>query len=138
MYKNCWYLRVPLFHPSQFLHHGTTVLHFEPETMQMVPVFLKLERCNGTITWCRPPWNDKRRGSTGSTSSYLDGGSTGGGGGTSGIGSDSVGGGLSPGSPPATVTTCAIDTIEDSVSPGLRLKYANRTGESLVSACELR
>lgn len=107
----------------QFLHHGTTVLHFDPDTLQVSPVFLKLERCNGSVTWCRPPWNDQRRGSVGSAGSGSSSSDTtdGGGGGAGGGG---VGSGLGMSS--------AVDAIEDTVSPGLRLKYANRTGESIA------
>ena len=45
----------------QLLHHGTTVLHLDTDTNQVTPVFLKLENCNGTITWFRPPWCDPRK-----------------------------------------------------------------------------
>jgi len=33
---------------------GTTVLHMDPTTFQTGLVELKLEQCNGTITWCSP------------------------------------------------------------------------------------
>ena len=46
--------------PSQFLRRGTTVLNFDADTSQVIPVFLKLESCHGTVTWCRPPWADLR------------------------------------------------------------------------------
>eukprot|EP00095_Tigriopus_kingsejongensis_P008940 snap_masked-scaffold199_size265817-processed-gene-1.12 protein:Tk08940 transcript:snap_masked-scaffold199_size265817-processed-gene-1.12-mRNA-1 annotation:"1-phosphatidylinositol -bisphosphate phosphodiesterase epsilon-1-like" len=85
----------------EFLHAGTTILHFEPDTHQVLPVFLKLERCNGTVTWCRPPWSDPRRSSSFMSSSPDDNGTS-------------------------------VDNIEDAVSPGLRLKYTNRSGESLA------
>lgn len=81
----------------QTLHRGTTVLYLDLETHQVAAVFLKLERCSGTITWCRPPWKDPRKGLTAElTSSYT------------------------------------LDTVETAVSPGLRLKYTNRSGESLA------
>lgn len=85
------------------LHAGTTVLHFEPDSHQVLPVFLKLEHCNGTVTWCRPPWSDPRRASS---TSFMS------------------------SSPDDNGTT--LDTIEEAVSPGLRLKYTNRSGESLA------
>ena len=44
----------------QFLRRGTTVLNFDADTNQVIPVFLKLESCHGTVTWCRPPWGDLR------------------------------------------------------------------------------
>ena len=74
-------------------------MHLETETHQVASVFLKLERCSGTITWCRPPWKDPRFGfglTDNNGSSY------------------------------------SLDTVETAVSPGLRLKYTNRSGESLA------
>ncbi len=89
----------------EFLHRGTTVLHYESDTQQVTAVYLKLERCNGTVTWCRPPWGDPRRGGTGAAAI---------------LGHEDAGAGA------------ALDVLEDAVSPGLRLKYTNRSGESLV------
>ena len=74
-------------------------MHLELDTHQVASVFLKLERCSGTITWCRPPWKDPRFGfglTDNNGSSY------------------------------------SLDTVETAVSPGLRLKYTNRSGESLA------
>jgi hypothetical protein len=91
----------------KFLHFGTTVLHLDPDTHQICPVFLKLENCNGTVTWFRPPWTDPRKptsGGTGSTGVFIN----------------------------TDDSTTNLDRIEDSVSPGLRLKYTNRSGESIV------
>ena len=92
----CYYI---FFLCLQVLHRGTTVLHLELDTHQVASVFLKLERCSGTITWCRPPWKDPRFGfglTDNNGSSY------------------------------------SLDTVETAVSPGLRLKYTNRSGESLA------
>ena len=63
--------------PSQFLRRGTTVLNFDADTSQVIPVFLKLESCHGTVTWCRPPWADLRHknsaaGSGGAQASRVD------------------------------------------------------------------
>ena len=74
----------------------------------MTPVYLRLERCNGTVTWCRPPWGDPRRGGTGAAAI---------------LGHDDAS---------CAGAGAALDAIEDAVSPGLRLKYTNRSGESLV------
>ena len=87
------------FFPFQTLHRGTTVLYLDLDTHQVAAVFLKLERCSGTLTWCRPPWKDPRKGFSINEpfgSSY------------------------------------SLDTMETAVSPGLRLKYTNRSGESLA------
>lgn len=103
--ENEWFFFVP---SSQFLHRGTTVLHYEPDAQQVTPVFLKLERCNGTVTWCRPPWGDPRRGGTGAGAI---------------LGAEDAGGGAA-----------GLDAIEDAVGPGLRLKYAaNRSGETSLT-----
>ena len=61
----------------QFLRRGTTVLNFDSDTNQAIPVFLKLESCHGTVTWCRPPWADLRHkssaaGSGGGQASRVD------------------------------------------------------------------
>lgn len=82
----------------QTLHRGTTVLYLDMETHQVALVFLKLERCSGTLTWCRPPWKDPRKG----------------------LSSDHLG------------SSYSLDTMETAVSPGLHLKYTNRSGESLA------
>ena len=79
------------------LHRGTTVLHLDLETHQVTTVFLKLERCEGTMTWCRPPWKDPRSGHPDNFNSSF-----------------------------------TLDIVETAVSPGLRLKYTNRSGESLA------
>ena len=92
----------------QFLHRGTTVLHYESDTQQVTTVYLRLERCNGTVTWCRPPWGDPRRGGTGAAAI---------------LGHDDAS---------CAGAGAALDALEDAVSPGLRLKYTNRSGESLV------
>ena len=42
------------FSSLQLAHAGTTVLHMDPSTHQTTLVDLKLERCNGTITWSTP------------------------------------------------------------------------------------
>ena len=85
-------------HFLQTLHRGTTVLYLDVETHQVALVFLKLERCSGTLTWCRPPWKDPRKG----------------------LSTDPL------------ASTYSLDTMETAVSPGLRLKYTNRSGESLA------
>ena len=74
------------------------MLHLDVETHQVASVFLKLERCSGTLTWCRPLWKDPRKGF--------------------GLFDQSQ--------------TFGLDTVETAVSPGLRLKYTNRSGESLA------
>ena len=89
-----------MFCSLQTLHRGTTVLYLDLETHQVAPVFLKLERCSGTLTWCRPPWKDPRNGLS--------------------SGNDHLG------------SAYGLDTMETAVSPGLRLKYTNRSGESLA------
>ena len=38
----------------QLAHVGTAVLHMDPSTHQTALVDLKLEQCNGTITWSCP------------------------------------------------------------------------------------
>ena len=53
------------FLSPQFLRRGTTVLNFDSDTNQAIPVFLKLESCHGTVTWCRPPWADLRHKNSG-------------------------------------------------------------------------
>ncbi len=114
------------------------MLNLDPETNQVIPVFLKLESCNGTVTWCRPPWSDLRKlsgagilsGAAAAASSSLGGSGGGGSGGSSAPAS-------SPAVGPTIMTTASdveatLDTIEDAVSPGLRLKYTNRSGESIA------
>ncbi|CAL4059438.1 unnamed protein product, partial [Meganyctiphanes norvegica] len=44
-------------HTLQILHHGTTVVHWDTESGRSCLVYLRLERCNGTLTWCKPPWS---------------------------------------------------------------------------------
>ena len=39
---------------AQLSHLGTTVLHMDPTTHQTALVHLKLEECNGTISWSSP------------------------------------------------------------------------------------
>lgn len=123
----------------QILHHGTTVLNFDPETNQVVSVFLKLESCNGTITWCRPPWSDLRKGAgligpAGTVFNVMQGGS--------GATTANLASAAANGIGPAITTTSAseadtsLDTIENAVSPGLRLKYTNRSGESMAYSDE--
>jgi len=90
------------------------VLHYEPDTGSVTPVFLRLERCNGTVTWCRPPWSDPRRGSAGSMMGAAGSASS----------SASLSSGEDAGAP--------LDAVEEAVTPGLRMKYANRSGESLA------
>ena len=75
------------------------MLYLDLETHQVASVFLKLERCSGTLTWCRPPWKDPRK----AFGSF-----------------DHLG------------SSYSLDTVETAVSPGLRLKYTNRSGESLA------
>lgn len=41
----------------QFLHHGTIAIHVEDDGSKTAVVFLRLERNNGTLTWCKPPWS---------------------------------------------------------------------------------
>ena len=43
-----------LFLPCQLSHLGTTVLHMDTSTHQTTLVHLKLEECNGTISWSSP------------------------------------------------------------------------------------
>ncbi|GIY69208.1 hypothetical protein CDAR_370871 [Caerostris darwini] len=45
------------FQLLQFLHHGSTVIHWDEDMSRSALVFLKLEKNNGTITWARPPWS---------------------------------------------------------------------------------
>ena len=140
----------------QFLRRGTTVLNLDSDTSQAIPVFLKLESCHGTVTWCRPPWADLRHKNSAAGQSGQGGGSVGGSLGGSSLGQSlskdggNGGGGVvanvassvgSIGAAPAITTTSsdvdsALDTIEDAVSPGLRLKYTNRSGESIAYADE--
>lgn len=54
----CWILHCPL--PEQILHHGTTVVQWDPESGRSCLVYLRLERSNGTLTWMRPPWSGLR------------------------------------------------------------------------------
>ncbi|XP_076030317.1 1-phosphatidylinositol 4,5-bisphosphate phosphodiesterase epsilon-1-like isoform X2 [Oratosquilla oratoria] len=76
-------------HTLQILHHGTTVVHWDPESGRNCLVYLRLERSNGTLTWCRPPWSPLKTGHSSSQPDYT-------------LGSNP----------------------EDTVSPGLLLKYA--------------
>lgn len=41
----------------QFLHHGAVVIHVDDEGSRSAVVFFRLERNNGTVTWCKPPWS---------------------------------------------------------------------------------
>ena len=41
----------------QVLWNGTTVIHCEADGSRGVPVLLRLEKSNGTLTWSRTPWN---------------------------------------------------------------------------------
>ena len=91
----------------QFLQHGTTVLHYDHDAQSVVPVFLKLEKCNGTVTWCRPPWADPRKvggngmgnGIGGAAVGGGAGGAQAGGGGGGGLGAGSGNGANGGGSP---------------------------------------
>ncbi|KAK4312307.1 hypothetical protein Pmani_016237, partial [Petrolisthes manimaculis] len=47
-------------HTLQILHHGTTVVQWDPESGRSCLVYLRLERSNGTLTWMRPPWSGLR------------------------------------------------------------------------------
>lgn len=40
-----------------FLHHGSTVVHFDDDGYRSAVVFVRLERNNSTLTWCKPPWS---------------------------------------------------------------------------------
>lgn len=44
------------YNALQFLHHGSIVIHSEDEGSKSACVFLRLEKDNGTLTWCKPPW----------------------------------------------------------------------------------
>ncbi|XP_023235323.1 uncharacterized protein LOC111634715 isoform X2 [Centruroides sculpturatus] len=48
------------FHNLQCLHHGTTVIHLEEERTRSVLCYLKLERSNSLLTWCKPAWSSLR------------------------------------------------------------------------------
>ena len=39
------------------MRNGTTVIHCEADGSRGVPVLLRLEKSNGTLTWSRTPWN---------------------------------------------------------------------------------
>lgn len=41
----------------QVLHHGSVVIHLDEDGSRSAMVFLRLERNNGTLTWCKPPWS---------------------------------------------------------------------------------
>ncbi|XP_069959980.1 1-phosphatidylinositol 4,5-bisphosphate phosphodiesterase epsilon-1 isoform X3 [Cherax quadricarinatus] len=58
-------------HTLQILHHGTTVVHWDPESGRSCLVYLRLERSNGTLTWCRPPWSALRAGHSSSQPDYI-------------------------------------------------------------------
>nr|XP_045618556.1 uncharacterized protein LOC123770570 isoform X4 [Procambarus clarkii] len=58
-------------HTLQILHHGTTVVHWDPECGRSCLVYLRLERSNGTLTWCRPPWSALRAGHSSSQPDYV-------------------------------------------------------------------
>ena len=123
------------------LYHGTTVLHFDADSNQAIPVFLKMERCNGTMTWCRPPWGDPRKRSTASLSSAASSSGSGSGAtGATGVAAASIDGNsedpLGSGFMNSSGGQDSLDSIEDAVSPGLKLKYTNRSGESLAYADE--
>jgi len=54
------------------MHHGSTLVHYDVETGRSSLVFLRLERSNGTLTWCRPPWSALKAGTHSSSSSQQD------------------------------------------------------------------
>ncbi|XP_063888080.1 1-phosphatidylinositol 4,5-bisphosphate phosphodiesterase epsilon-1-like isoform X4 [Scylla paramamosain] len=58
-------------HTLQILHHGTTVVNWDPESGRSCLVYLRLERSNGTLTWCRPPWSALRAGHSSSQPDYV-------------------------------------------------------------------
>ncbi|ROT68308.1 1-phosphatidylinositol-4,5-bisphosphate phosphodiesterase epsilon-1 [Penaeus vannamei] len=58
-------------HTLQILHHGTTVVYWDPESGRSCLVYLRLERCNGTLTWCRPPWSALKTGHSSSQPDYI-------------------------------------------------------------------
>ncbi|KAG7167929.1 1-phosphatidylinositol 45-bisphosphate phosphodiesterase epsilon-1-like [Homarus americanus] len=58
-------------HTLQILHHGTTVVHWDPESGRNCLVYMRLERSNGTLTWCRPPWSALRAGHSSSQPDYT-------------------------------------------------------------------
>ncbi|KAK7070496.1 hypothetical protein SK128_019554 [Halocaridina rubra] len=59
------------FHGKHVLHHGTTVVNWDPESGRSCIVYLRLERSNGTLTWCRPPWSALRAGHSSSQPDYV-------------------------------------------------------------------
>ncbi|XP_064077346.1 1-phosphatidylinositol 4,5-bisphosphate phosphodiesterase epsilon-1-like isoform X2 [Macrobrachium nipponense] len=58
-------------HTLQILHHGTTVVHWDPESGRSCLVYVRLERSNGTLTWSRPPWSALRAGHSSSQPDYI-------------------------------------------------------------------
>ncbi|XP_071517355.1 1-phosphatidylinositol 4,5-bisphosphate phosphodiesterase epsilon-1-like isoform X2 [Panulirus ornatus] len=58
-------------HTLQILHHGTTIVNWDPENGRSCLVYLRLERSNGTLTWCRPPWSALKAGHSSSQPDYI-------------------------------------------------------------------
>ena len=120
------------------MHHGTTVLHLDPDTNQLVLVLLRLEKCNGTVTWFKPPWSDPRSSDVCSSDLWSDPRRSGAVFGGSSLISESSLSSSASSSAGIVISTddasavATLDKIEQTVSPGLRLKYTNRSGDSLA------
>jgi hypothetical protein len=108
-------------------------------------VFVRLERCNGTLTWCKPPWADPRRptgataAATSSAAATAASAGTGGIASNAGVGATSINTGCEMDSVAVGLglgNGCGLDQIEEAVSPGLRLKYTNRSGDCIAYAEE--
>ncbi|XP_064469144.1 uncharacterized protein LOC135383352 [Ornithodoros turicata] len=48
------------YHELQLLHHGCTLVHWEEDSSRSALCYVRLERNNGTITWCKPAWSALR------------------------------------------------------------------------------
>ncbi|KAL3193090.1 hypothetical protein MRX96_058588 [Rhipicephalus microplus] len=48
------------FHQLQILHHGCTMVHWEEDGSRSSLCYVRLERSNATITWCKPAWSALR------------------------------------------------------------------------------
>ncbi|XP_023223275.1 1-phosphatidylinositol 4,5-bisphosphate phosphodiesterase epsilon-1-like isoform X2 [Centruroides sculpturatus] len=48
------------YHLLQIMHHGLTVIHWDNDGQRSALCYLKLERNNATLTWCKPNWSSLR------------------------------------------------------------------------------
>ena len=47
-------------HVVQAMNWGSTVIHYEEDTGKSACVYFKLEKSNGLLAWCKPPWSNMK------------------------------------------------------------------------------